>query len=54
MGLHVIISGNPVDGFEIYGPFATAEEAANFGNTDAHIDGDWWIAPLHSIEELQS
>jgi hypothetical protein len=52
MGLHVIITGNPVDGFEIYGPFATADEAAEFTMKNP-IDADWWIAPLHSIEELQ-
>lgn len=27
MGLHIIITGNPVDGFNYYGPFATFEEA---------------------------
>jgi hypothetical protein len=45
---HLIIRGNPVDGFEYSGPFENAAAAALYGNTDPHNDGDWWIAPLHA------
>ena len=49
MGLHVIIAGNPVDGFEVYGPFNNGQEAAEAGNTDPHLPDDWWIMPLYAL-----
>ena len=51
MGLHVIITGNPIHGFEVYGPFATGADAAEFGNTDPHMEADWWVMPLYAIED---
>lgn len=54
MGMHILITGNPADGFEYFGPFKTGEEAVTFGNKDAHIgDHEWWIAPLYGVEELE-
>lgn len=50
MGLQVIVSGNPVDGIRIYGPYATAQEAANSGHKDKRLD-DYWIAPLLPAKE---
>jgi hypothetical protein len=41
-----IVSGNPIDGFQFVGPFATSEDAVEFGNT-LDRDTDWWIAPLY-------
>jgi hypothetical protein len=42
---HVIIHGNPLDGFQITGPFADGTEAAEHG--DAAQLGDWWTAVLY-------
>lgn len=42
----IIIHGNPVDGFNHIGPFNNRHGAIEHGNTDAHIDGDWWVAEL--------
>jgi len=49
----MIISGNPIDGFQHVGPFATAEDAARFGNT-LDSDSDWWIAPLYPPESFEN
>ena len=49
-GMHVIIAGNPGDGFTIYGPFNNATEAAEQANDDAHLQGDWWVLPLEAWE----
>lgn len=46
-GLHIIVTGNPVDGFEFFGPFKTGEDAIIFGNTDPHLTDEWWVAKLH-------
>lgn len=51
MGMHILIIGNPVDGFEYYGPFKTGEEAIAYG--EDRLGGDWWIAPLRGKEELE-
>lgn len=46
MGLHIIVTGNPVDGFEFYGPFNNGVEATEEGT--ANLDTDWWTARLLS------
>lgn len=49
MGMHIVITGNPVDGLFFYGPFATADEATEWA--EVQQDGmEWWIAPLASQE----
>lgn len=41
----VIMTGNPIDGFQVYGPFTSPEEAAKF--TDS-IDGiELWVLPVY-------
>lgn len=52
MGLHIVITGNPLDGLEFYGPFKTADDAVAFGERlDPRLgDGSWWIAPLQAPE----
>lgn len=46
----IIVTGNPVDGFEFYGPFSTPHEAVEFANNDAHLDDSWHVADLHPVE----
>jgi hypothetical protein len=48
---HIIIIGNPVDGFQYIGPFLSAVDACQHGNTDGNIDAEWWVAPLEAPEE---
>lgn len=51
MGMHILITGNPVDGFEYFGPFKTGEEAITYG--EDWLSSDWWIALLRGKEELE-
>lgn len=51
MGMHIVITGNPVDGFSIYGPYATKDEAIAAAD-NANLETEWWIAPLESPDEL--
>lgn len=37
----IIVTGNPVDGFEFYGPFAVLDD-----DTCNEFEGDWWVARL--------
>lgn len=46
---HILITGNPVDGFDYTGPFDTASDAADYANTH-DIMPDWWVAPLAKEE----
>lgn len=48
---HIIVCGNPVDGFSFIGPFESNTEAAEHGNNDPHLEGEWWIAPLEKPDE---
>jgi len=48
--LYIIITGNPVDGFEFYGPYISHEHAVMAADGLRGNDGaDWWI---DSLEEL--
>lgn len=45
----VILTGNPVDGFSIIGPFSTRDDAFYSGETDLTLrDADWWVAHLQA------
>lgn len=50
MGMHVIMTGNPADGFAVIGPFNNAEEASEYA--DEHFrEEEWWLLPLHAPED---
>ena len=40
-----VVAGNPVDGFTIYGPFATADEANEWAD-GTKFDDPWWVTDL--------
>jgi hypothetical protein len=49
--LYIIIRGNPVDGFEHFGPFPTRPYAEATGEENFE-PGEYWIASLcRSLEE---
>ena len=42
----VILTGNPIDGFQAFGPFDTSEEAEQFVEQEA--DGiELWVIPVN-------
>lgn len=47
---HIIVQGNPLDGFTFTGPFAGPVTAVEYAD-DANLKGEWWIAPLHPPRE---
>ena len=50
--MHIIVTGNPVNGFTYHGLFDNEEAAIRFA--EDNIDsGDWWLAhlELHSLPE---
>ena len=52
MGMHVVLVGNPVDGFKVYGPFKTYDDAAAWTDDPIHSHMETWIVPLHGKDEL--
>jgi hypothetical protein len=44
--MKIIITGNPVEGFEFTGPFATQEDALRHTEQDATLGADWWLADV--------
>lgn len=48
MGIHIVMVGNPVDGFRFFGPFKTWEHANDFAAQG--IDSEWWIVKLEAPE----
>lgn len=50
MGMHVVMFGNPVDGFKIFGPFKTGDDAARWASEE--VDDTWWIAPLEHPDSM--
>lgn len=51
---HIVIIGNPVDGFTHYGPFDDAAVATDWADEYVQADKyglDWWVVDLHDPEE---
>jgi hypothetical protein len=44
MDKYIVVVGDPVDGFEFYGPFNTEPEAIEWAGEN--LNGDWWTASL--------
>lgn len=44
---HIVITGNPVDGFDYHGPFDEHGDATEFAG---RLGVDWWIAELTAPE----
>jgi hypothetical protein len=40
----IVITGNPVNGFQAVGPFETRQEALECGEG---LKEDWWIMEVH-------
>lgn len=47
MGLHIVITGNPVYGFKFFGPYPTRDDAIEAGQW--FDNADWWVAPLEAL-----
>jgi hypothetical protein len=46
---HIVVTGNPVDGFQFHGPFPSGNDAAEWA--EQHCAREWWlIAPLEEPE----
>lgn len=49
---HVIVTGDPGVGFELYGPFPDFLSASQHMENDGDLpDHDWWIMPIYSVKE---
>jgi hypothetical protein len=51
MGMHVVVIGNPIDGFRVVGPFKTSEDAFQF---EEGVDESCWSMPLEAPEAVES
>ncbi len=49
-GTHIVVEGNPVDGFVFHGIPAFQSQQAAIEWAENTCDGDWWIAPLQDVE----
>lgn len=45
-----LICGNPVDGFECYGVFDSAEEAIEHANRDPELPVEWHTMKIHGLD----
>jgi hypothetical protein len=50
---HIIITGNPAEGFEFIGPFPSLRDACLYANSDPHMEADWWVAPCHEPADTE-
>ena len=48
---YIIIDGNPVDGYQFYGPFDDGEKASYWANLELDRDPEWFVAKLNSPDE---
>jgi hypothetical protein len=49
-GTHIVVEGNPVDGFVFHGipAFPDAETAVCWA--EENCTAEWWVAPLQDVE----
>jgi hypothetical protein len=45
---YIVVTGNPVDGFEFIGPFESNTAAIEHGENNCNGVGDWYIAPIQT------
>lgn len=45
---HILIVGNPVDGFRYYGPFPDLQSAVEWSE---RVDGDNWVSELLKADD---
>jgi hypothetical protein len=43
------MSGNPIDGLNLYGVFKSSEEASDYASLDKHLPPDWWVIGIYAI-----
>lgn len=46
-----IITGNPIDGFELYGIFDSEIDAIQWANNDSHLPDNWNVIKINQTEE---
>jgi hypothetical protein len=51
MEVLIVIYGNPVEGFNYFGPFHLREDALAWAEHSVPDMDDWWITNLQSPEE---
>jgi hypothetical protein len=44
--MHILIVGNPMDGFSYFGPFESVEDAIEYGEKNFAED-EWWVSELN-------
>lgn len=47
---HIIVVGNPVEGYEFYGPFESPEDAIRYADNNLDYGDHWEIAKLKAPE----
>lgn len=50
-GPHIVVYGDPINGFLFYGPFDSYKEAGDAAKEYLTDGVHWWVAPLDSINE---
>lgn len=48
---YVLITGSPVTGFTLTGPFDTRGQAADYAVLHINTRVPWWVAPLFNPKE---
>jgi hypothetical protein len=47
---YTIVTGNPRDGFSLYGFFETQDQALMSAEDNRTITGDWWLMAVYEQE----
>jgi hypothetical protein len=48
--MYIIITGNPIDGLNFFGPFSNSDDAIKWAEN--HSTGaDWWLANVTPVVE---
>lgn len=48
---HVLMTGNPVDGVDLHGPFDSFSAALDWAERNK-VGPDWWLVPVNPVWEM--
>lgn len=49
-GTHIVVEGNPVDGFVFHGIPAFPDHDSALTWAEENCTAEWWVAPLQDVE----
>jgi hypothetical protein len=51
--MYVLITGNPIDGISLIGPFDEPDAAIDYAEVNINGQGEWWLVEVEAPQEQE-